>query len=671
MSIGAGPEKPSRDGARERAIFDVLARASHDRARGDDAPDESVIAAHPDLMPELGSRLALLRTIHRTYLQARAAGAEPPQPPGKPDEANGAAESTADDAPPRAVGAPLAIPGYTIMDEISSGGQGSVFRAVQKGTDRVVAVKILPGGPLSGWRQRARFDREAQVLAKLNHPHIVGIVDHGRAADGSRFIVMDHIDGCSLDEYVRRCRDDRERGLRDIVDLFVDVARAIGEAHRCGIVHRDLKPSNIRVDRNGRPHILDFGLAQLHPGQGPRGRSVTETGQIVGSLPWASPEQVSGDTNELDQRSDVYSLGVMLYHALANQYPYKVFGPLNQVIENILRERPEPPSRAEESEQRIAHPALDPIVLKALAKSPEGRYGTAEAMASDLDQFLAGEQSQARRAAAWKKVRRWAIAMAGVLILGLTLWGVRKVSQEQDNPVESLPTLVNSVGMRFVQVPKGAFMMGSPPQETGRSLDEPLRAVRVTEAYRIGIVEVTQGQYRAAMGTLPQQIWRGDDLPVHNVRWVDAVAFCEALSRMAGEHGRQYRLPFEHEWEYACRATSSGRYGGTGKLDRMGWYMGNSGGVVHPVAMKMPNRWGLYDTHGNVREWCEEVYNPKPTASQPAAAPWHGSSGHVVRGGSYVMSAEQCRSSSRGAMRDSLSLADVGFRVVLVSRESN
>ena len=215
------------------------------------------------------------------------------------------------------------IVGYLIRKEINRGGQATIYLATQEATGRSVAVKILKGGATIASRHRVRFEREVSVLASLQHPNIVSIVDRGRTEDRSFFLAMDYIDGCDLDEFVKGRLESGLEGTRRLLRLVVKIAAAIEEAHKLGIVHRDIKPSNIRIDSRGEPRILDFGLARRSGIEGDESRSLTVSGHIVGSLPWSSPEQAAG-VEDLTPRSDVYSLGVMLYEFIAGRRPYAV-----------------------------------------------------------------------------------------------------------------------------------------------------------------------------------------------------------------------------------------------------------------------------------------------------------------------------------------------------------
>jgi len=317
-----------------------------------------------------------------------------------------------------------AIPGYVLENEIHRGGQGIVYSARQSSTGRTVAVKIMREGPFSGSRDRARFEREVQVLAQLQHPNIVGVLDSGTAA-GSAYFIMDHVVGLPLDQWVTGLGTEHidgpafagrvtRRGIERIIELFVKVCEAVHAAHLRGIIHRDLKPNNILVDAGGDPHVLDFGLAKVRwpEGEVGEGPSVTATGQFMGSLPWASPEQAAGDSGLIDIRTDVYSIGVMLYHSFTGRFPYSVVGSIRDVLGRIAADPPMRPSAV----CRGLDDELDTIVLKCLAKERERRYESAGELARDLRHYLANEPIEAKRDSAWyvlrKSLRRYRVPVA-------------------------------------------------------------------------------------------------------------------------------------------------------------------------------------------------------------------------------------------------------------------
>ena len=316
------------------------------------------------------------------------------------------------------------IPGFDIVREIHRGGQGVVYQALQQSTKRSVAIKVMRQGPFASLADRGRFDREIETLGRLDHPNIVAVHDAGVAA-GFHYFVMNYVDGLPLDEWTV-ARDDPAAGRRPIeatLAVFIKVCDAVHAAHLRGVIHRDLKPSNIRVDGNDQPHVLDFGLAKSV--DTPGDSVMTHTGQFVGSLPWASPEQVEGHSSKIDLRTDVYSLGAILFQLLTGAMPFDVGSNLRDALDNIVRREPPRPSSISAAGGRPINDELDTIVLKCLSKEPERRYQSAGDLARDLRHYLAGEPIEAKRDSAMyvfrKALRRHrvsaSIASAFVLLL--------------------------------------------------------------------------------------------------------------------------------------------------------------------------------------------------------------------------------------------------------------
>lgn len=300
---------------------------------------------------------------------------------------------------------PLHIRGYRLLSELHRGGQGIVYQAIQESTHRKVAIKVPLEAPAPSSASQKRFAREVELVAQLQHPNIVSIFDSGVTSDGRRYFVMDYIRGLRLREHVQRNHLTLEAALA----LFCNVCRAVHHAHQRGIVHRDLKPGNVVVTNDGVVKVLDFGLAKsLTPDAL---TAVSTSGEFVGTLAYTSPEQVRGQSRDVDQRSDVYSLGVMLYELLTGRLPVTASGELATTVEQICRGEPVPPGEAWSPEsgivrecdsvaQRTLNPFdadLETIVLKPLAKEPSRRYATAEELAADLERYLAGEPIAARR----------------------------------------------------------------------------------------------------------------------------------------------------------------------------------------------------------------------------------------------------------------------------------
>ncbi len=311
---------------------------------------------------------------------------------------------------------PDSFPGYEITREIHRGGQGIVYQAIQESPRRDVAIKVMREGLCSGPHDRVRFEREIFLLGQLTHPHIVTIHDSGLTA-GHCYFVMDYIEGRSLDVYMA----DETLSTDDTLQLFVSICHAVSAAHLRGIIHRDIKPSNIRIDKNASPHILDFGLATLaEPETWTVFPAVTVTGQFLGSLPWASPEQAVGTSRDIDLRTDVYSLGVVLYQMLTGRFPYPVVGNMRDVLDNILSAMPDRPS----STRIPIHYDIETIVMKCLNKDPRHRYQSTTELASDIDRYLRNEPIIARPPSITyqlaKFVRRNRTAIAVTTALAIT-----------------------------------------------------------------------------------------------------------------------------------------------------------------------------------------------------------------------------------------------------------
>jgi hypothetical protein len=283
---------------------------------------------------------------------------------------------------------------------------------------------VLLEGPFAGPTTRRRFEREIELAASLRHPNIVTILDSG-LSQGRYFFAMEYIDGLRLDRHLAQHRPPLNEALR----LFEKVCDAINFAHQRGVIHRDLKPPNILVDAGGEPHILDFGLAK--PVHGLAGSESTvqvlsTSGQLLGTVAYMSPEQASG-SQDVDVRTDVYSLGVIFYEALLGQPPYLVEGPLGEILTRIAHAEPIHP-RSLAGRPGLGYRVKDElatILLKALEKEPQRRYQTAGDLARDLRHLLQGEPIEAKRASGLymlrKTLRRYQIqtATAGLMLLML------------------------------------------------------------------------------------------------------------------------------------------------------------------------------------------------------------------------------------------------------------
>lgn len=274
--------------------------------------------------------------------------------------------------------------GYKIVQELPRGGQAVVYKAIHISTKAKVALKVLLPGMLASARARRRFEQEVDLAASLNHPYIVSIRDSG-IAQGQYYFAMEYISGKPFDRYVVS----KSLPLRDIMTLFLKTCEAVAHAHQHGVIHRDLKPSNILVDERGNPHVLDFGLAKgaAQRSSGPDGISEPSmTGEIKGTLVYMSPEQAGGRPQLMDVRTDVYSLGIVLYRILTGEFPYDVTGTAVETVRHIESTEPKRPKEI----TRRFNREIEAMLLKCLAKTPSRRYHSAAELAEDIQRWLDG-----------------------------------------------------------------------------------------------------------------------------------------------------------------------------------------------------------------------------------------------------------------------------------------
>lgn len=343
------------------------------------------------------------------------------------------------------------LPNYRLLRQVARGAQGILYEATQLDTKRRVAVKLVDPGTSEASAAR-RFRREAELAAALRHPNIVTIYHSAALPDGRLALAMEYVDGPPLDEWAA-ARDDaadptplgRRRALRDKLGALSAICAAVHHAHSQGVVHRDLKPANVLIDADDIPRVVDFGIAKrLSPGT-----QITRVGGFVGTLAYAAPEQVSGTTETADTRSDVYSLGLLLYEAIAGRRPYDTGSSISEAIESITHREPEP-LRVVQPGNQPADPEIEAIVARALAKSPDERYQSAAALRADIENYLAGRPVEARHHSTvytLKKLavrHRVAVAAAAIVLTLLAAlaasmaWSNRRLGHQQNLLADAL-----------------------------------------------------------------------------------------------------------------------------------------------------------------------------------------------------------------------------------------
>jgi serine/threonine-protein kinase len=553
---------------------------------------------------------------------------------------------------------------------------GAVFLAEQIAVgNRPVALKVLSRKLLDDPNFILRFQNEAASTGRIHHPNVVTIYESGQADDGTPYIAMEFLEGESLRQALTR------RGqlpVPEVAEVLQQAARGLNAAHKLGIIHRDLKPDNIfltypddaaaplagahdvgaglvpalpvGIADTGRAQdpplrpvvvkLVDFGIAKLR-----ESGAHTQTGTVLGTPAYMSFEQASGmRSDELDARSDVYSLGVVVYEMLTGRTPFQSDTPVGY-LRMHMQEAP-PPFRTVKPDLP-ALPQLEGVVMKALTKDRNQRYGSVAEFARAFaetgvpalgtvgavrepplrDQGTIMPTSApphtrpavpARKRAAARRSRLalWLGALVVALLLGVGGWYLASVFLHGGSTTPPLAPSIGTVwenskdGFKYVWVPPGTFMMGCSPGDTECADNEkPAHRVTIHKGFWMGQTPVTVAAFRRYVGATGKSMptppyfnagWAHQEMPIVFVSWNDAVAFCE----WAGG-----RLPTEAEWEYAARAGTTGpRYG---PIDDVAWYANNSGDGTHEVALKRANAFGLYDMLGNVWEWVNDWYDPQ------------------------------------------------------------
>ena len=552
--------------------------------------------------------------------------------------------------------------GFRLTAKIGRGGLGEVWKARDLEGNRDVALKFVPRDIQNHEEEMARVDETFQTVHRLHHEHICPMHALRRHPDFGAYLMMDFIDGISLSLYLRHVR---MLTLSRTLEILRPLASALDHAHSRKVIHRDIKPGNIMLvfEKNGDGtwnfeelrdvQLIDFGLASEFR------QSMTRVSQVrmgtSGTMPYMSPEQFRGEYQ--DAHSDQYSLGTMAYEMLAGRLPFCADDPmiLMNCISNI------PPLPLPDQPETV-----NSALLRSLAKPRTGRFSTC----TEFVNALRGETLEEMEQKIYEALREKAAHRARERFDCEQTDQFQPFQVQDPNAGKRMVKIVSSTAFAFRWCPAGTFTMGSPEDEPERDDDEMPHRVTHPQGFWMLETPVTQAMWKSVMDGNPSrfqdQTLSRDQNPVECVNWSDCQEFCRKLS---SKFGGRISLPTEAQWEYACRAGTSGAF--AGNFEEMAWYASNSGEQTHPVGQKKPNAWGLYDMHGSVWEWCSDWYDSDYYSEEHQNAPKGPStgSGRVIRGGSWAYHARNCRSANRNCISPGNRNHNLGFRIVLSAAE--
>jgi formylglycine-generating enzyme required for sulfatase activity len=624
---------------------------------------------------------------------------------------------------------------------VGRGGMAEVWRVRHTSLDSARALKILHvGSPEFG----ERVLREGRIQARIVHRNVVSVLDI-LEVDGRPALVMELVAGPSLEQRLSAGPIPADEADR----IFAAVLDGVEAAHALGAVHRDLKPANILLDCGGGvmvPRITDFGLAKVVAESS--AANATKSGMMAGTPAYMSPEQWR-DAKRVDERTDIFALGCILYELRVGGQAFpqdNVPDLLAAVLGGRHAPIPDtcPPALRDTIERCLEVDRDRRVACVAEIRALLGGNPVARSLPAPAQSTLRPVPGAARtwhedaiggvhNAGASSPRGRALAVIAGLLLLGGGLAVACGISAlgyigglgTRSTPVDGGPTVAepgpgtasspppasgspapatstaprdpaalpaitldayeSPIGMRFLKVEKGTFIMGSPETADWRDDDEVEHEVRLTRDYWLATTEVTQAAWEDLVGTNPSRFLGDPARPVESVSWHDAVAFANRLSALEGlipaykvdgtsvqwDRGASgYRLPTEAEWEYAARAGGDGQYHGFGSEAATCWHKINGVAASHPVGRKDPNAWGFHDLGGNVQEWVWDLAAPYAGPSVDPAGPTDRNTGtRLVRGGSYAGGPELCRATYRDASPAAWRHETRGFRLARTAEE--
>ncbi len=585
----------------------------------------------------------------------------------------------------------LLLDRYRALRILGKGGFGRTFLAVDQSkpaNNFCVIKQFLPDIKSKKGLQKAAelFKREAMRLNELGKhnqiPELLGFFNQ----ESRQYLIQEFIDGEDLSKELQRKGVFNEQQIRELLNDMLAVLQFVHAKH---VIHRDIKPENIiRRKQDGKLVLVDFGAAKEAEGVDP-----SVTGTIIGSAAYIAPEQAVGKPQFA---SDLYSLGTTCLHLLTNIEPTELFdvaegewiwreyledNDINYELSRVLDKLVEGATKrrfqtVEEVLQSLSGRGVAPSIRK--TTSIRKTKGSAVHRHSRVD----NRQRSAKVATKKTSARDLDLKIAEYIFLTLkqndsviiNKKSPLKTSKHKGKAKYITIDLGKGITMDLMGIPGGKYLMGSPENEPERANDEgPQHSVSI-RPFLMGKYPVTQAQWKAIMKNNPSRFTEDEENPVERVSWFDCINFCVRLSEKLG---REFRLPTEAEWEYACRAktttpffcgetitTELANYNGeyTYGIEKEGEYRHKT----TKVGSFSPNRFGLYDLHGNVAEWCEDTWHDNYQEAPSNGDSWveeDNSVERVLRGGSWLHLPGSCRSSQRLSSTENSKSDAFGFRI--------